>query len=160
MADFGGQCTNAPQPSWNQPPLSDGSNGSGFQTNGNAGGDNAQNQESAPKKRDRWTKAPDDSEATDDAAKNAEAESNKKKSRWGTKQPDPVPPTTGLALVPFGTTVVNSPGLSLVPFGVANPGMAAAHNAQMNPVNPEQLKIQLRIAEIQNLYSRPRSVPS
>jgi hypothetical protein len=158
MADFA-QSSSAPlQPSWNQPPAQDGLNGGQNHTNDNAG-ESAQNQESAPKKRDRWSKAPDNSEPTEgDAAKNSEADSNKKKSRWGAKQPDPVPPTTGLALVPFGTTVVNSPGLSLVPFGASNPAMAAAQNAQVNPVNPEQLKIQLRIAEIQNLYSRPRFV--
>jgi hypothetical protein len=123
-------------------------------------GDANQNGESAPKKRDRWSKAPDPEPPENDSQKPAEGETNKKKSRWGTKQePDPAPAAAGLALVPFGAPVVAAPGVSIVSFGTAAAAAAAglaAAGAQVNPVNPEQLKVQLRIAEIQNLYNKPR----
>lgn len=120
--------------------------------------DNSQNGDSAPKKRDRWSKAPDPEPTEGEPPKPPEGEANKKKSRWGTKQPDPVPASPGLALVPFGAPIVAAPGVSIVPFGsaAAAAAAAAAAGAQVNPVNPEQLKVQLRIAEIQNLYNKPR----
>ena len=66
-----------------------------------------------------------------------------------------------MSLVPYGANpgagYAVEPGSSLVP-GL-NPALAARLGlmAQTGPVNPEQVKIQLRIAEIQSLYSRPRS---
>ncbi len=98
------------------------------------------------KKRDRWTAAPandDDSEG----AKGTEVDSSKKKSRWGTKQEE-LPPSN-LAMVPFGM-----PG-SLVRFGNTQ-SVGGAFNSQMGSANTDQVKIQIRIAEIQSLYGRPR----
>jgi hypothetical protein len=95
------------------------------------------------KKRDRWTAAPAEE---GDGAKGTEGDSSKKKSRWGTKQEE-LPPSN-LAMVPFGM-----PG-SLVRFG--NTPAVGTFNSQMGSVNPDQVKIQIRIAEIQSLYGRPR----
>ena len=126
-----------------------------FQGNGDVG-DNNQQSDSAPKKRDRWSKAPDPestgSEEQRPIEKEPEEANQKKKSRWGAKQPEPVPASAALAMVPFGAPVLAAPGVSIVPFGTT------AALAGVNPVNPEQLKVQLRIAEIQNLYNKPRSV--
>ncbi len=101
------------------------------------------------KKRDRWTTAPTEDDG--EGAKGTEGDSSKKKSRWGTKQEE-LPPSN-LAMVPFGM-----PG-SLVRFGNTQPGVGA-FNSQIGSVNTDQVKIQIRIAEIQSLYGRPRCPPS
>jgi hypothetical protein len=113
---------------------------------GDAANQESEENKSERKKRDRWTAAPTPSADDVENAKGTEGDSSKKKSRWGTKQEE-LPPSNS-AMVPFGM-----PG-SLVRFG--NPSGVGAFNAQVGAVNPDQVKIQIRIAEIQSLYGRPR----
>ena len=103
--------------------------------------DNAANEK---KKRDRWSKAPDSEACDGDGAK--DGDSTKKKSRWGTKQEE-IP--QNLAIVPFRSTG------SIVPYG----GLTSAvtpFGSQLGTMNSDQVKVQIRIAEIQSLYGRPR----
>jgi hypothetical protein len=98
------------------------------------------------KKRDRWSKAPDtDTGDVEGGAK--EGDSSKKKSRWGTKQEEV--PAPNLSVVPFGSTG------SMVPFG-SSPSAVTPFGTPLGLINSDQVKIQIRIAEIQSLYGRPR----
>ena len=100
------------------------------------------------KKRDRWTKAPDSDAA--DRAESKEGDTSKKKSRWGTKQEEL--PASNLSVVPFGSS-----GSMTAYGGLSTQG--SPFGGQIGVVSGDQIKIQIRIAEIQSLYGRPRYVP-